>query len=293
MDFSPQLIGLGAAVAYAAANIASRRGLLFSTPLTATWVSMIVQSVVLWAIVLLRGAIPPVAPLAVKLFIIVGLMMPVIRLLSYTGMAKLGAARSTPLRATHPLFSAAFAVATLKEEINLAIALGTIFVVVGIMLICWQREERISSYRRWHVLLPLAAALLAGVVNPIVRYALRFSNEPIFLSAVVGVVSLTTLGGTLALPNYSHRLRWNRQALRSFIVAALFETMGFLLFVAALSVGPVVLVAPFIGTTPMWVLIGVVILMRDIEKVNSRTVAGTLLTVAGTIVISVYPTQSH
>lgn len=287
MDFSPQLIGLGAAVAYAAANIASRRGLLFSTPLTMTWISMTVQTVVLWAIVLFRGAIPSIAPLALKLFIFVGFLLPVIRLLSYTGMAKLGAARSTPLRATHPLFSAAFAVATLKEEVNLAIALGTILVVVGIMLICWQREERVSSYRPWHVLIPLAAAFLAGVVNPIVRYALRFSNEPLFFSAVVGVVSLTTLGGTLAWPGRSQRPRWHRQALRSFIMAALFETLGFLLFAAAVSVGPVVLVAPFIGTTPMWVLIGVVILMRDIEQVNSRTVTGTLLTVAGTIAISV------
>lgn len=64
---------------------------------------------------------------------------------TYTGMVKIGAARSTPLRATHPLFSAAFAVLTLKEEINLAIALGTILVVLGIALICWQREERVSS----------------------------------------------------------------------------------------------------------------------------------------------------
>lgn len=57
--------------------------------------------------------------------------------------------------------------------------------------------------------------------------------------------------------------------------------------------GPVVLVAPFIGTTPMWVLIGTVILMRDIEQVNFRTITGTLFTVAGTIAISLYPIQAQ
>jgi len=70
------------------------------------------------------------------------------------------------------------------------------------------------------------------------------------------------------------------------VLAGIFETVGFLLFLAALSAGPVVLVAPFIGTTPMWVLIGTVILMRDIEQVNYRTATGTLFTVAGTIAIS-------
>lgn len=286
MDLTPQLIGLSAAISYAAGNIAARFGLLYSTPLTMTWISMLVQTVMLWAIVFLAGGIPPVVPVALMWFVLVGLLMPIIRFLTYTGMAKIGAARSTPLRATHPLFSAVFAVAALKEKMDLAVALGTLLVVFGIVLICWQREERVASYRRWHTLIPLAAAFLAGVVHPIVRHALRISNHPVFFSAVVGVVSLTSLAGSLALPGQNQRPRWDQKALRPFVVAGIFETLGFLLFIASLSVGPVVLVAPFIGTTPMWVLIGTVILMRKIEQVNSRTVTGTLCTVAGTIAIA-------
>lgn len=280
------MIGLGAGIAYAAGNIASRRGLQYSTPLTMTWISMTVQSLTLWTIVFVTAGIPAVLPLALLMFILVGFLMPIIRLLTYTGMAKIGAARSTPLRATHPLFSAVFAVAALGEKINLPIASGTILVVLGVVLICWQRGERVASYRPWHTLIPLAAAFFAGVVHPMVRYGLGISNQPVFFSAVVGVVSLLGLCGSLALPGHNQRLRWDQKALKSFVLAGIFETVGFLLFLAALSSGPVVLVAPFIGTTPMWVLIGTVILMRDIEQVNYRTATGTLFTVAGTIAIS-------
>jgi drug/metabolite transporter (DMT)-like permease len=40
-------------------------------------------------------------------------------------------------------------------------------------------------------------------------------------------------------------------------------------------------------STPMSVLIGTALWMRDIERINRRTTTGTLLTVAGIIVISV------
>ena len=95
------------------------------------------------------------------------------------------------------------------------------------------------------------------------------------------------LGGYLLITGRGKRMIWpDRRALRSFVAASLFETVGFLLFSAAVSLGPVVLIAPIMATTPMWVLIGSILLLRDLEKVTWRTAFGSCAVVAGTILLT-------
>ena len=71
-----------------------------------------------------------------------------------------------------------------------------------------------------------------------------------------------------------------------FLAAGLFETLGILLVIIALSVGQVVLVSPIVATGPMWVLLGTWLFLRGIERINLRTVLGTASVIAGTIAIS-------
>jgi uncharacterized membrane protein len=260
MELPPQIIGLAASFFYALCLVSARRGLKYSTPITVTCVSLIVHTVTLWTAVFLTGGIPDVLPLAVILFVIAGVIQPFIRFFTYTGVEKIGASRM--------------------------VLMGTLLVVAGIILITWQPEERLSTFRGWYVLFPLTAALLAGIVHPLRRYALGISNYPLFFAALVGLVSLFCLVVYLALPHATQRPSWDRRALWPFIAAGLSETMGILLVITALGVGHVVIVSPFVAISPVWVLLGTVIFLRDLENVNSRTVIGTCSVVAGTIAIS-------
>lgn len=281
-----QLIALSSAISYAASTISARLGMRYSTPITMTCISLIVHTTTLWATVFFTGGIPEVATVALVLFVLVGFLMPVMRLLTYTGIARIGASRSGSLRSTHPLFSALIAIAILQEEASRAVLMGTFLVVLGIVFISWQPEERLMPSRRWYVLFPLTASFIAGIVHPITRYALSISTYPLFFAALVGIVSLITFVGYLALASPSQQPVWHRKALWPFLAAGLFETLGFLLFNTAMSLGPVVLVSPLIGTVPMWVLLGSVVLLRKLEQVGFRTVIGTCSVVAGTIAIS-------
>lgn len=285
MTLLPQLIALVASISFAGCFLAARRGMDYSTPVTVTLVALIVHTVTLWPIVFLTGGIPDVAAVAVFLFIVVGILMAVIRLLSFTGIDKIGAARAGTLRSTFPLFSVIIAITILGEEASIPVLAGTGLVVVGIIVISWQPEKRLPSFRWWHVIVSLIAAFLAGIVHPIRRYALEISNYPLFFAALVGIVSLLTLIGWLVLPGSTQRPVWNSQAIKPFIAAGLFQTLGFLLINIALSIGPVVHVVPIVAAFPMWVLLGTMILLRDIERVTARTIIGACLVVAGTIAI--------
>jgi len=233
-----------------------------------------------------RG-VPKVSSLALGLFFVTGTLQPVIRLFTYAGIFYIGASRGSTVRGSHPLFSTSLAILFLGEQINIWIILGTILITGGVALISWQPESERGSYRWWHLGFPLGAALLAGISHPIRRYALGIANEPLFFAAVVGLVSLAWMTGYLLSPVKSERPVWNRKAAGPFLLAGIFETLGILLVIVALSIGQVVVVSPIVATSPLWILFGTWLFLRGIESLSLRTIIGAVAVVAGTVAISI------
>lgn len=285
-EIPPQLIALGAALSYATSGISAKRGLRYSTPATVTLVSLLVHTFGLWTLLLATSGVPAVPPWALFLFVVTGTLQPVIRLFTYAGIHHMGASRGTSVRGSHPLFSVTIAILFLGETANLWIVGGTILIVAGVTLISWQPAPPGGGYRWWHIGFPLGAALLAGVSHPIRRHALGIADEPLFFAAVVGLVSLIWMGSYLLSPLCRERPVWNPQAIRPFLLAGIFETLGILLVMLALSVGQVVIVSPIVATSPLWILLGTWFFLQGIERLTLRTILGALAVVGGTIAIT-------
>ena len=282
----PQAIGLLTAWTYGISIISARRGLQYSNASTVTLLSLISQTVILWTLVGVFTGIPDVGTGFLWAAVTVGFLMPVLRWLTYTGISKIGAARGTALRSTHPLFSALLALTFLGETATAPLLTGIVLVVAGITVISWREEERLSTARWWHGAYSLSGAFTAAVVHNIARFSLKSAGYPILFAAIVGVVSLLTFAGFLALPRGFGRPVWDRRAMKPFLTAAVLENVGFLLFNTALSVGPVVIVTPMVATQPMWVLVFTVVFLRSIEMVTLRTVGGSVAVVIGTVAIT-------
>jgi DME family drug/metabolite transporter len=80
---------------------------------------------------------------------------------------------------------------------------------------------------------------------------------------------------------------WDRRAMLPFVIAGALETLGILLGIVALSIGQVVVVSPIIATSPLWIVLGSWLFLRDIERLTLRTLFGAVCVVAGTIAISI------
>ena len=284
MSIPPQVIALCASLSYACVLVTSRRGMQYSTPKTVTLISLLVHTVTTWTAVVLTGGIPRVDAVAVYVFIVAGMLQPIIRLCTYTGVHRVGASRSGPIRSTHPMFGVFVAITVLGESASLVTLAGVVSVVCGIVLITWKPASEVVSFRWWEFLFPLTAALLAGIVHPMRRYALSISHEPLFFAALVGIVSLVCF--LVYTPLSRERLVWDRRAMLPFLAAGAAETCGILLVITALGIGSVVTVSPLVGISPLWVLLGTVIFLRDLEQVRLQTVVGAICVIAGTAAIS-------
>ena len=284
MHFIAQAVAVACSLSYAASNIAARLGMKHSNPVTMTLVSFTTQTVVLGAYVLLSGNAPPLSYFPAILFIGIGFIMPVIRILSYTGVSTMGASRSAALRSSHPLFGSLFAIFVLREEPTPLVLTGTILVVSGTFLISWQSDESPTARGWWYALFPVTAGAITGLVQPVVRYGLKSSDYPVFFTALVGATSLLLSFTILPVVKRYQRPVWSVQGVKGLIIASLFENLGFVLFVTSFGLAPVATVSPIIASSPMWIVLAGLLIFR--KRMGWQTIIGTVSTVAGTIAIT-------
>ncbi|MBM4262686.1 MAG: hypothetical protein FJ145_14800 [Deltaproteobacteria bacterium] len=284
-EAAAQVLALITSVFYASALVSARAGMRHSTPATATLFSIVIQNVLLWAAVFITGGAHAVPLAGILLFTLVGIFQLGVRLFAYTGVEKIGASRSSALQSVSPLISATIAVAVLGEVTTPLIVLGTLLVVAGIVLVSWKPERQIANFRRIYLLLPIGAACLTGMNHPIRRYVLTMANEPLFFSALMGLVSAVGFVIYILISPSSQRLVWHRQALRPFLITGCSETLAILCVITAISLGRVVIVAPIAACYPVWSMILAAIFLRDVESINWKVVVGIVSVVVGNFAI--------
>jgi drug/metabolite transporter (DMT)-like permease len=283
---SAQFFAWLTAFSFACANVTVGHGMRYSTPLTATFVSLIVHSTVLWSAVFLTGGIPPINFIAAGAIFFTGMVQPFMRFFQYKGMEKIGTSRAITLRNSYPVLSVLIGIVFLGEEPTLLGAIGTMLIVSGIVLSSWKLDEQFKGFRWLHAVFPLIAACLTSVVHPLRRYALIQSNEPLFFAALVGPFSLLAFALYYWTPLNQEKLVWDRRALSPFLLSGLGETLAVLFMLQAFAVGSVVTVSPITATSPIWTALLGAIFLRRLERFTPASVIGTLCVVAGVIAIA-------
>lgn len=286
LRMTPEVLALLASISYALFTLYGWFGLQYSTPLAATVVSLLARTTTLWIAVFLTGGVPHFATAALVVFIVLGILQSATSLLTFAGLHKIGAARSQPLRNTYPLWSGLIAIVVMHEIASPMIVAGTLLVVAGVVLICWKPEVPPVGYRWWHIGYSLAAGFLAGIAFPLRRYGLTITNEPVFFSAVVAVVSFWGALPYLLGSRSGQGPLWHRTGILHFSLSGFFEALGALLSLMALGSGRVVVVSPIVATTPLWNLVIAILFLRGREEINARVIGGTVFVVLGTAAIA-------
>jgi uncharacterized membrane protein len=277
------LFALVAALGFGVAGVFLRRGLQSASPLAAAVVSVTVTAVFIWALVLATTPLERLATWKVAPFLLAGFVAPgLARLCLFTGVARLGVARSSSLASITPLFAILLAVPFLGERPTSLLLLGAACVVtVGVLLA--HRAPEDTSWRRRDMIFPLLAALGFAVRDNVSRWGLRDYAEPLVAAAAATVTSVTVMW-LVALVRRQH-MRIEARGLGWVVASGLAEGTAYLTMWKALAQEDVSVVSPLVNSHPIFAVTLAALFLRDVETVTWRIALAAALAVTGVALI--------
>ncbi len=212
------------------------------------------------------------------LLVVLGCFRPLLSAnLGMAGTRILGPTISATLSATSPLFGVALGVMLLAETLSWEIAVGSVGIVAGVILI----SSRGPSSRTWPLvalLLPIGAALVRSLSHAFSKIALEEIPSPFFVALVTYSVSFV-----LALANQA---RTGRPVFRAIapegvkwllVTGAIFGT-SVLVLNTALMHGRLIVVAPIVACAPLFTLLLGAAVFRE-DAITGRVVLAVLIVV--------------
>lgn len=279
------LFAFASAAFLGAAVVTSQLGLRTMKPLSGAALSIPSFTLLFLLLAPMVLAGEPVVWRGLWIFAAIGLFFPAcLTLLAFASNRALGPVITSTLGNLAPLFSVALAVVLLHEPLRLTQGAGLVIAVLGAGIISVTRPRDLGHWRSWALLLPLAAALVRGVIPPIVKLGLEVWPSPLWATLVGYVMSSLVVltvqrvreGRLLATAPASGR-RW-------FVVTGISNGLATLTMFAAVRHGPITLVAPIVAIYPLVTVLMSKFVLKHIV-ITPRIVGGTLLTVAGVALV--------
>lgn len=284
-----EFFALANAFLFALHNMLTKKGLRYSTPVTAVITSLAINIIVLWGVSLIYVPLDSLTRAGILIFVLVGLFQPgFTRFLTYKGIEHLGIAVTDPIRASTPLFSALFAILLLGERLTLPIFFATLLIILGITLLS-QHDGSVKEIRPLYIFYPLLASLLAGFSQVLRKFGLAALPHPFLAAAVTAtssfVVSLLTVWVS---GKRKEMLRLSKDCLAYYIPAGITISLGMVAIYYALDRGQVTVVIPIGSTGPFFALILSALFLRDVERVTFKIVLGACLIIGGVLLITLW-----
>jgi drug/metabolite transporter (DMT)-like permease len=215
-------------------------------------------------------------------------------LIYYRGIRSLGLARAYPMVNIFPLFSTLLAVLLLGERPSSLVVVGTIIIVAGVWLVAPSAAQKGRRFRfcmdrmsyKWMAIMA-GAAFLFAIGNTANKVALDVGLSPLLVNLV-----RTVCAGSLAAVAWFARARglslrtlprtsWALIATSAFAA----DLVGNCMYFAAMQLGQVSTVVPLASTSPLFAIPIAYLALK--ETITWPVVAGTLLTMAGVILVAV------
>jgi drug/metabolite transporter (DMT)-like permease len=174
----------------------------------------------------------------------------------------------------------ALAVLLFGEVLRPLPAVGIAVVLAGVPLLSLDRRWQGERWSIWVMALPLAAAAIRGLTQPLTKAGLALWPNP-FAAALIGyTVSSIVIAGAALLGEPRRATAGGRSGALWFAGVGLCNGSAVLALYAALQRGPVTLVSPLVATYPFFTLALTAILPGTARLAPARII-GLAMTVAG------------
>jgi drug/metabolite transporter (DMT)-like permease len=280
----PLLLALIAAFLFGTSALVGWRGLRRVEPQTGSMVSIATSAAIFAMASPLFMESRPVNVPALLVFALMGMFQPALSLFfSYEGLSRLGATISATVASTAPLFAAAAAIAVLGEHPTPAIAVGTLGIVAGVIVLSWRGKLR-RDWRPAALLYPTSAAFIRGTVNIGMKYGLSLMPAPYtaglvayLVATVVAALIFLARGRRFSLGSMGPGMGW-------FLGAGTLNCLATFCLFSALQTGQVIVVVPILSAYPLFTW-GAGLLFR-LERFSLRVSLAVVLVVGGVMLVA-------
>ena len=282
----PVLLSLAAAIIFAFGNQFSRVALRFVDSQTAVLWQIGVSVSIYWLAAPFYMEAWYWTASVLPLLIMLGCFRPLLSAnLGMAGTRILGPTINATLSAIAPLFGVALGVVLLAETLSWEIAVGSVGIVAGVILI----SSRGPSSRTWPLvalLLPIGAALVRSLSHAFSKIALEEIPSPFFIVVVAYSVSFM-----LALANQVRTGRPGYEAVapegvKWLIVTGATYGVAVLVLNMALLHGRLIVVAPIVACAPLFTLLLGAAVFRE-NAISRRVVIAVLIVVPSVALIGI------
>lgn len=283
----PVAMSLAAAAFFGVGILLIKRGLAHHDPATGAMLSIGAASAVHWLLAPLYLEWSYWASPAMLIFAGIGLVRPVVSAtLANMGTHALGPTISATVASVSPLVAVAGGVLLLGEAATPPIALGTLAIVAGVILLSWKGR----TPRTWSTLalgFPMGAATIRALAHVFGKMGLNILPSPLTAGLIGNTVSFAVAfavaTGRKGRPLDS--VRW--EGARWFLAAGCCNAGAIMSLNTALLLGDVVMVSPIVASSPLFTMVFSAAFMRS-ERLTLRIVAAVLLVVPGVMLVSAF-----
>ncbi len=219
------------------------------------------------------------------LFAGIGLFFPAaVTLLTFESNRLLGANIAGAVAGLAPVFAVVLALGLLGEHPRPAQWLALAAIVAGMMLIDRRRQQRFPASSLWMLAVPLAAAVIRGGVQPVIKLGLRRWDSPVAAVVIGYTISAVVLISAAVIRSGGWPHGFDRRGALWFAVVGICNGVSVLTTYAALGYGTIALVSPLIACYPLVTVLLGHVLLKD-EPINTQMLVAVAAMVGGVIVL--------
>jgi len=286
-----ELAALGAAISWTVSALFYRKALEEASPISANIIRLTLTGSILLLLLVFLGKLAVLTTLPLDLVLlasasgIIGLGLG--DTLYFMSLKWIGVARAVPLTCIYPLFSVLWAVFLVGERITLAVVLGAVVIVLGILFL-GQDSQANTTYTRKALIVGMVIALATAAVWSVsitmMDVAVKESPD-IDHALIINTIRVITVAAVLlaSSPIIDKKLGFLKVRKRTVValiaggIAAL--GVGWFFLSYSFTVTSQARAVPISSTTPLFSTLAGILLLR--EKVTAHNVFGSIMVVVG------------